>query len=186
MKHDCPICSAPLKTAHIDKALPAHRCLRGHGLWLSADEYFAWNNAHVTTHDLEPDQKFELPYPISDNNKALTCPDCRRFLRRYQVWPNATFYLDRCSHCYGVWFDENEWQTLEAQDLHKKLHLFFSDQWQEILQSTEMKKRFKQMYLDRFGEVDYEKIKQLREWFHTHPQGFSLLAYVTDKDPYSG
>ena len=186
MTHHCPACDTALQPIRLERALPAHACPNCQGIWLSAEEYFAWNHLQLTPADLSPEQQFELPYPLLDNNKALQCPDCRRFLRRYQVWPTIDFHLDHCSHCFGVWFDAHEWQTLQSQALHNKLHLFFSDQWQETLRSVEMKQRFEEMYLTRFGAEDYETVKQLRQWFHTHSQGFSLLAYVTDKDPYSG
>ena len=42
------------------------------------------------------------------------------------------------------------------------------------------------MYLDRFGPEDYRKVREIRTWLHSHPRGNSLLAYLSDRDPYQG
>jgi hypothetical protein len=42
------------------------------------------------------------------------------------------------------------------------------------------------MYLDRFGTADYQRIRDIRAWLQGHPNGGSLLAYLTDRDPYKG
>jgi Zn-finger nucleic acid-binding protein len=184
----CPICTLELEPILLDQGLPAFRCPRCRGLWISAVQYQDWLTIDrlYPLPEIDIEKNFETPFPITDNNKALICPDCGHILRRYQVWPNLTFNLDRCSHCYGIWFDNNEWQTLETQNLHKQLFVFFTAAWQEKLHSQEMKARFQAMYLELFGSEDYQKIKSLRQWFADHPNGNRLLAYLIDKDPYKG
>ena len=182
----CPICSIQLNRTLLDSNLPAYSCSNCHGIWISANEYFSWLAPEMSVQNNEIDfaRDFDTPYPVSDNNQAITCPDCGRFLRRFQIWPNNKFHLDRCSSCNGIWFDRNEWQTLQAQNLHKQLNIFFTEAWQEKLRSEEMKKRFEKMYLDLFGSEDYEKIKAIRGWLSDHPNGNRLIAYLTDREPY--
>ncbi len=45
---------------------------------------------------------------------------------------------------------------------------------------------FEAIYTERFGLDDYAKIKAIREWLQTHPNWNMLIAYLLDKDPYSG
>jgi hypothetical protein len=62
--------------------------------------------------------------------------------------------------------------------------MIFSDIWQERLQAEEQRRRLEKMYLERFGEEDYAKIKEIRAWLRGHPLGGALVAYLSDKDPY--
>jgi hypothetical protein len=41
------------------------------------------------------------------------------------------------------------------------------------------------MYLERFGESDYQKIKEIRGWLQEHPNRNNLIAFLLDKDPFS-
>lgn len=184
----CPICSIQLNRTLLESNLPAFSCSNCHGIWISANEYLSWLAPEMVVQNAEIDiaRDFDTPYPISDNNQAITCPDCGRFLRRFQIWPNNKFHLDRCSSCNGIWFDRNEWQTLQAQNLHKQVNVFFTEVWQDKLRSEEMTKRFEKMYLDLFGSEDYDKIKTIRRWLSEHPNGNRLIAYLTDRDPYKG
>lgn len=127
-----------------------------------------------------------MPFPVLDNRVAILCPDCGRFLRRFKIWPDIEFNLDRCGGCNGVWFDKHEWQTLKYYKLHHQVNMFFTDIWQQKLRNEEMKRHFEKMYREKFGVEDYQKIKAIRTWLEEHPSGGSLLAYLTDKDPYRG
>lgn len=138
----------------------------------------------LSINDIEIDN--ELPAPLSDTKEAILCPDCGRFLRRFKIWPDIKFHLDRCGSCNGVWFDANEWEALRDQNLHHKVNMFFTDVWQQKLRTEEMKSRLEKMYVEKFGPTDYQKIKEVRTWLEGHPQGGSLLVYLTDKDPYRG
>lgn len=182
----CPTCqNVELRRNLLEGGLPVHECLTCGGLWLSAKEYLAWLNSQPSsTEEIQIDD--ELPLPILDDRKAILCPDCGRILRRFKIWPDIEFYLDRCGGCNGIWFDSNEWQALKQQNLHLKINIFFTDVWQQKLRNEEMKHRFEKMYRDKFGEENYRKIKEIRAWLETHPHRGSLLAYLTDKDPYRG
>lgn len=184
----CPICSTKLSRTLLESNLPALQCPNCHGMWISSNEYLTWvtTQSPPTFGGMDASQNFETPYPTSDNNKALLCPDCGRILRRFKIWPNHDFHLDRCQSCNGIWFDENEWQTLQSQNFHLQLNDFFTHAWQEKLRGQEMHLRFDKMYRDVFGSDDYDKVKEMRNWLIAHPNGNRLLAYLTDRDPYSG
>ena len=185
MNH-CPICRTPLNDILLLDQLPAHQCPNCAGIWLKANEYFSWLSTHQAIFNQLPDmqEQLPLPLPLTDSGRALICPDCGTFLRRFQVWPNATFHLDRCANCNGVWLDKNEWQTLKTVDLHTQINTIFTKMWQTKLRDEESRQRFEKMYQERFGTEDYEKIKIMREWLAEHPNRGSLTAYLTSQDPY--
>jgi Zn-finger nucleic acid-binding protein len=173
-----------LSRSFLETDLPAYGCGQCNGIWLSTNEYLAWlrTQANVSSEELPVD----TPLPISDTKLAILCPDCGHILRRYKISPDLEFHLNRCGHCNGVWFDRDEWQTLKLHNLHHQVNMFFTDPWQQKLREEEMRRRFDKMYLDKFGAENYARIKDIRAWLAEHPQGSSLLAYLTDKDPYRG
>ncbi len=180
----CPICDMRFEDVLLESNLPAHQCPGCYGIWISSSEYFVWRGEDqiLTIDDI--DIKTTLPEPMLDTNKALLCPDCGRFLRRFKILPDVLFHLDRCSGCQGIWFDQDEWDLLKLQDLHLNVHLFFTDVWQQKLRTEEMRRRFEKMYLEKFGTEDYQKIKEIRAWITAHPLWGNLLTYLTDKEPY--
>ena len=180
----CPICELDSLKAHrLEADLPAYRCKRCEGVWISAAQYWEWLRGREDDPPEGPAEA-ETPMPVEDAGQAKLCPECGHILRRYKVWPNAQFYLDRCGHCGSVWFDRDEWTYLRSRGQHDEVHLFFSDLWQEKLRAKETRQRMEKIYLDRFGAEDYARLKELRGWLDQHPQRGALLAYLTDKDPY--
>ena len=41
-----------------------------------------------------------------------------------------------------------------------------------------------EIYLAKFGPVDYELICNIRDWMHNNPQNHMLLAFLMVEDPY--
>lgn len=182
----CPVChDVELSRCYLETDLPAYSCQHCSGMWMSANEYLAWLNTQpaASAADVAVDESLPL---LSDTKKAILCPDCGYILRRYRISPDLDFHLNRCGHCNGIWFDQNEWDVLKTHHLHQQVNLFFTEPWQQQLRAEEMRRRFEQMYADKFGTEEYTKIKEIRTWLIEHPQGPALLAYLTDKDPYRG
>ncbi len=180
----CPVCNEiELKRIRLEKNIPAYLCTGCEGIWISLKEYLPPQEG-ISLEGIN--LKGDLPLPTVDNRKALLCPDCGRILRRFKIWPDVEFHLDRCGGCNGIWFDRNEWQVLRLKNLHDKVHVFFTAEWQETLRKEEMRRQFVKMYKEKFGSEDYLKIRNIRNWLEEHPKGRQLLAYLTDQDPYSG
>lgn len=179
----CPVCQRESFGKHrLEANLPALKCTGCKGIWIPAAGYWAWlesQGEHRAKAARAP-----APIPMEVAGQAKLCPDCGHFLRRYKVWPDVPFYLDRCGHCTGVWFDQGEWRAIRSRDLHRQVHLFFSDMWQDDLKEKETRRRFEKVYRDRFGDEDYARIKEIRAWLEQHPQRGALIAYLSDKDPY--
>jgi len=180
---ECPVCKKRSLRKHLLEAeLPAYRCRHCEGIWISAAQYWKW----LKTREDHPAQiaREEMPLPVEESAQAKLCPECGRILRRYKIWPNVEFYLDRCGHCMSVWFDKDEWVALRTRGAHDEVHLFFMDIWQDKLRAEESRQRMEKMYRERFGEEDYAKLRDIRAWLEQHPQHGALVAYLTDRDPY--
>ncbi len=185
----CPVCKIELKHVLLEQNLPAYSCSDCEGFWIASDEYFSWlspQDAGLSVDQIDVEQGEPAPLPVADSKKALLCPDCGHILRRFRVWPDIAFHLDRCGGCNGIWFDRNEWQMLKLKNLHHAAHVFFTDAWQEKRRGEEMRRRLASMYQEKFGTEDYQKIQEIRKWLEAHPHGSQLLAYLTDSDPYQG
>ncbi|MCB9133778.1 MAG: zf-TFIIB domain-containing protein [Anaerolineales bacterium] len=182
----CPLCASPLHLTFLEDQLPVHACPNGDGHWLPTNEYLLWLRLQLQHQQATP-TSLHMPAPASvpqtESEKAKICPDCGRLLRRYKVWPNLDFYLDRCNTCNGIWFDQNEWAILKEHKVHDEINLIFTQPWQEQLRQIEAHHFFEAMYQTRFGE-DYEEIKRMRAWLQNHPQKTSVIAYLLDDDPY--
>ncbi|HJQ14032.1 MAG TPA: zf-TFIIB domain-containing protein, partial [Anaerolineales bacterium] len=94
------------------------------------------------------------------------------------------FYIDRCRNCNGIWLDHNEWDVLIDRNLHDNINEFFTRPWQDHLRATETRNHLERIYLEKLGEEDYEKAKQVREWLVNHSMRGMLLAFLQADDPY--
>ena len=179
----CPVCKEALDYhTLLDSQLPAYRCRRCEGLWISAREYLRWLKMQPALLPQRPADKADLP--TWDTPQPKLCPQCGHLLVRYRVLPNADFYLDRCGNCNGIWFDKNEWDVLVARNLHDKVNQFFTQSWQARLRAEEARTKLDRLYLERFGAGDYARIKEVRHWLQNHPQRSMLLAFLQSDDPY--
>ncbi|MBU0492829.1 MAG: zf-TFIIB domain-containing protein [Chloroflexi bacterium] len=179
----CPVCQKDYFSKHeLEAGLPAYKCKECEGIWVSAAQYWKWLE---TRSDVPEIADAEVQLPVEQEGPARLCPETGHFLRRYKVWPDIEFYLDRCGNCTGVWFDAGEWEALRSRDLHDQVHLFFSDVWQRQLREDQTRLRMTNLYREKFGEEDYARIQEIRAWLEGHAQGRALLAYLTDRDPYS-
>lgn len=178
----CPVCKDNLLQATVlDWEMPAYKCDRCEGVWIPANDYLAWlkdQGAHAhLDHAAATASPMDVPSP-------KFCPNCSKVMRRFKVLPNVDLYLDRCSQCNGVWCDQNEWGWLVANNLQDKINLLFTQPWQTRLREQETKTALEKVYLERFGEVDYSKLKEIWIWLRFHPQRGMLLAYLQAENPY--
>jgi Zn-finger nucleic acid-binding protein len=183
----CPICKkTDLQLIQHDNQPPVSECSTCGGMWVRANEYASWLKTQTPgKYDLTNAEEASKRFPITDSHQAAICPDCGHFLRKYKVSSNFDFQLDRCNNCNGVWLDKNEWQVLQATDLQDEINKIFTQPWQKQILDEITARKFEAMYLERFGESDYAKIKEVRNWLQEHPNRNILIAYLLDKDPYS-
>jgi Zn-finger nucleic acid-binding protein len=179
----CPVCQdSALGPVQLEQGLPAFKCSHCEGIWVSSTQYFAWLDQHGPKLPEKPAPESSIT--VTEVEQAKVCPECGHFLRRYKIWPDNDFSLDHCSSCNGVWFDRNEWAALEARNLHDKINQFFTKPWQDRLRREQTRHALDQIYLEKFGVDDYERLKQTRTWIRAHPQEMAMLAFLQAEDPY--
>jgi Zn-finger nucleic acid-binding protein len=177
---------AELHPSSYDGQLPINVCHACGGAWLRANDYAYWLKTQSPgKYDLVQAAEITHRFPVSDSNQAAICPDCGHLLRSYQIASSIDFHLDRCGNCNGIWLDKNEWEALKAADLHDEVYRFFTQPWQKHIQDEVTARKLDEMYQERFGDLDYERIKEIRNWLQGHPKQNLLLAYLLDHDPYS-
>jgi len=179
----CPICKTDsLGETILVHELPARQCAQCQGIWLSSNGYMAWLRTKGS--DL-PERAVGSTFDPSWEAEAFKiCADCGHMMRRFKIFPDVEFYLDRCSHCNGIWFDHHEWEALVERNLHDNLTDFFTRPWQDKLQAAEAKTRMEGIYLLKFGAQDYEKIQEIHAWLQEHPQRSMLIAFLQAENPY--
>lgn len=179
----CPVCKTDtLGSITLVENLHASQCSNCGGVWIDSNIYLAWWKAKGAN---VPAMRMETRMdPAWNVDELKLCPNSGHIMARYKIFPDTEFYLDRCGHCNGIWFDKNEWDALVERDLHDNLNEFFTRPWQDRLHTEETKAHMNKLYLEKFGAEDYEHIKQVREWLKDHPKLGMLLAFLQAHDPY--
>ncbi len=134
----CPTChSHSLAEVNLDTGLLARQCTQCFGHWISSENYWEWLDHREQEAKQHPHRRpaillntADSLLPVVDNATANFCADCERLMTKSKVGRGLSFYLDRCSHCHGVWLDQYEWENLKQLDLHHQIHYMFSSAWQ--------------------------------------------------------
>lgn len=181
----CPACqTTKLKRSRLEEYLSAHTCDDCSGHWISSYDYWHWLEWHIQdTEAYVPDmpEQQSLELEANDNRKASFCPDCNHLMRKAPVGKGLQFYLDRCSHCGGVWFDKNEWETLADCNLHDKVHLIFSESWQADIRHKKFKDVLEETYRAALGDDLYAKTMSIKDWIDQHPKKDYILSLLNQQ-----
>ena len=116
----CPTChTSSLGEVNLDTGLLARQCSQCFGHWISSENYWEWldhreHQRRASSSRLSPIILSDHLLPVADNATANFCADCARLMTKSKVGRGLSFYLDRCSHCHGVWLDQNEWGKSQA------------------------------------------------------------------------
>ncbi|MGE5462193.1 MAG: zf-TFIIB domain-containing protein [Syntrophothermus sp.] len=179
----CPVCKDfPLESTSLLEGLIGVQCVNCQGIFISSNAYMAWRRSLGTS---IPEKEGEIQIdPSWDVNELKLCPECGHIMARYKVFPDTEFYLDRCRNCNGIWLEFLEWKVLLDRNLHDNLNEFFTRPWQDHLHAEETRNHLDAIYLEKLGEQDYERIREIREWLRSHPRHGMLLAFLQADDPY--
>lgn len=165
----------------LEEGLNVKECNHCEGQWSSSRDYWFWLEHHE---QLETDSSYsDIDFELEDSKKAKICPDCGRILIKFRVGHGINFRLDHCNSCNGVWFDKNEWKVLKSRNLHEEIHSIFTTEWQNQIQKEERAKHFEESYIQKLGQ-DYPKIKEFKEWLDDHRRRSSILAFLSDANPF--
>jgi len=179
----CPVCKTDtLGSITLVENLPAKQCTNCGGSWIDSNTYLLWQQAKGE--DAPQKQTASKIDPAWDTDELKLCPNSGHIMRKYKIFADTEFYLDRCGHCNGIWFDKHEWDALVERNLHDNVNEFFTRPWQDDIRAAETHNHLDRLYLEKLGAEDYEHIKQVREWLREHPRQGMLLAFLQANDPY--
>jgi Zn-finger nucleic acid-binding protein len=178
----CPVCKETLQDFTLEEGLPAQKCPSCDGVWVSSNPYLTWLRQHGM--DLPEKKILDDDLTSRDIKELKICPDCGHILSPFQVLSSPKLFLDHCGHCNGVWLDKGEWKSLVDRNLHDNLNSFFTRPWQARVQEDNTFGVMDKLYREKFGEADYERVRQFREWLKDNPHRPILLAYLQADNPY--
>ena len=101
-------------------------------------------------------------------------------LIRYRVGHGLHFQIDRSPLTGGVWLDKGEWDALKSKNLHTQLHVIFTAPYQAKIRTAELEQTLEEVFRDRIGPEDFEKVREFREWLTGHPKQRDILCYLLD------
>jgi Zn-finger nucleic acid-binding protein len=176
----CGCKEGQLQGSFIDQQFRAHTCNQCGGNWILIEDYVQWkecnphhNFATVTVEDMD------------DSSKALFCPVSGVIMRKLRISKDSSHRIDYSVPVGGVWLDKGEWELLKSAGLAGSLNAILTEQWQTKIKEQKAEQTFEQLYLAKFGEQDYARIKELRAWLNNHPRKADLRSYLLADDPYS-
>jgi Zn-finger nucleic acid-binding protein len=174
---NCPACNnQPLVPKTLSDGLNALTCPQCSGALILGEAYTMWRMAQNA--DLPEVKPEGLSLTVSDTDKARLCPACAHLMFPYTVGHATQVSLNRCATCGSFWLDANEWEVLEAHNLHDNLHQIASAEWAATIREEESKAQEEKLRQARFGE-DYEEVRRIKDWLGTHPQRSVILAYLS-------
>ena len=179
----CPVCKIhSLGSITLVKNLPANQCANCNGLFIPSNAYMTWRRT-LGSGLPEKEGAIEID-PSWDVKELKLCSNCGHMMARYKIFPDTDFYLDRCRNCNGIWMEYREWEALVDRNLHDNLNDFFTKPWQSQLRAVETRNHMDQIYLEKFGHDDYERIKEIHDWLWNHDNLGMLLAFLQSDGPY--
>lgn len=171
-----------LQASFIEQQFRAHTCDHCGGNWILVEDYVSWKERN-------PQYSFAqgsvTDDDVADSQRALICPVTGVIMRKLRITKDSSHRLDYSMAVGGVWLDKGEWELLKSAGLAGSLNTILTEQWQTKIRDQKAEETFTQLYLNKFGEGDYQKIKALREWLASHPNKADLRSYLLADDPYS-
>jgi Zn-finger nucleic acid-binding protein len=164
------------------------RCTRCRGLWLTRDDIARLRAGSVS-------MKLEAPEappadPEADRRGGL-CPDCGRILVRTFLGGEASeegggedggFYLDRCAHCGGIWFDAGEWHELAADPSIEDLSHLWDPEWRRSRLEERNRKANLARLAERLGPELFEAVEDLISRLRAEPdKRAAALAHMHEE-----
>ncbi|CAM3897445.1 hypothetical protein VA7868_00501 [Vibrio aerogenes CECT 7868] len=181
---NCTHCNnGTLRPSFIDGLFRAHTCSGCGGNWILIEDFVTWKEKNEAYH-------FPADYRLSeevgeDTKRALICPVSGVIMRKFKISAKNDHRIDYSVPVGGIWLDKGEWELLKAEGLAGALNQVVTAQWQKKIREENAADNFSALYEAKFGQADYAKIRDIREWLNAHPQKADLRSYLLAEDPYS-
>lgn len=180
MKARCPKCiEIELSRGCLPEELSGEHevlcCDQCHGTWLSqatAEQMVQAGGDALTLEDDAPDSASDA------DRRTGVCPHGHGIMLRARVHLSEPFYLERCPHCGGIWFDAGEWNRLAGSYLLEHLEDFWNPAWQQRMRKQQDHQEYKDRLREELGEEAFTLLTRLAEALKHHPRRGRALAYL--------
>lgn len=181
---NCTSCrEGALAPVFIEDQFAAHSCTSCGGNWILIEDFVKWKESNVD-YDFSENIDFEEA-GVSDNKKAMICPMSGTIMRKLKISSDTDHKIDYSATVGGVWLDKGEWELLKSEGLAGFLNILVTENWQRNIRQDSAKQNFSSIYQAKFGDENYNKIKEIRAWILSQEQVADLKAYLIADDPYS-
>lgn len=177
---NCPVCKKnTFQNKKLDSGMLVSECSECGGYWIKSFQFWQWIHAEGQAETARPLSNGEDENLDSHDTKyAKICPECGKFLHRYEVGKGVDFAIDRCNTCGGIWFDKNEWEILEQKGMHTDINKIFSAAWQNEIRQDQ-KSRQRDQHLEKLlGDDDFTKLKDFKAWYDQNKNKSQIIAYL--------
>jgi len=121
MQIQCPKCSAPMRTMHVEETA-IDRCTSCEGLWFDALE----------DSDLRAKESIDLldppgasPAPGRNEQRRVDCPRCHSPMIRMLDRRTRSIWYESCPVCFGKFFDAGEFRAIQPRTLKDVFRQWF-------------------------------------------------------------
>lgn len=166
---NCPKCnSIDLRKRSFDSPFKCQKC---GGMWLESEKIpkFIESSGEETNKNTGDG--------LHDDKTGL-CPEGHGIMIRARIDVEEPFYLEKCSTCCGIWFDNGEWQKVINNNLAANLNELWCKSWQN--QQRKVKSRVSYLESNRrlLGENVFDEVMKLSEILKNHPEKGRAIALL--------
>jgi Zn-finger nucleic acid-binding protein len=166
---DCPKC----KTIQLRTPQPKSPsfCKQCGGMWM----------ANLGASDFIEAVTEICPKKIAGNDsdkKTGVCPFGHGIMMRAKVDIDEPFYLEKCTTCGGIWFDQGEWLRIVENNFVENLSNIWSEAWQRKHRKEKNRDFFLTMNQKVLGENVFRMIVDLAEVLKNHPEKDRAIALL--------
>lgn len=167
---NCPKCK-DLKLRKKEFSSP-FSCDNCGGLWLDFEKIPSFFETITLTDTTQPAKNV-------NDGKAGFCPAGHGLLTRAKVEDSENpFYLEKCSTCGGIWFDNGEWLRIINNNLAHHINDIWCSSWQAQQRKRKNRNTYLEMNRAVLGEELFTKVLELSLLLKGHPERGRALALL--------
>jgi Zn-finger nucleic acid-binding protein len=106
------------------------------------------------------------------------CPLGHGIMIRAKVDIDEPFYLEKCSSCGGIWFDNGEWEKIIHSNFPKNLNELWCKSWQVKQRKEKSRKSYLDINRKLLGDNLFEELMKLSEILKDHPEKGRAIALL--------
>lgn len=115
------------------------------------------------------------------DEKTGLCPEGHGIMIRAKIDLEKPFFLEKCSTCGGIWFDNGEWQKIINNNLKEGLEEFWCKSWQNKQRKEKSRARYLEGNRRLLGDRIFDEIMDLSKLLKEHPEKGRAIALLQEE-----